>query len=74
MAHRAGLARKAAAGHRADDVILALPVDNDERLLNQHAQHRAGEVGFDRGSLMMILPAPILIQTRATASLRLPVA
>src|SRR5262245_54170219 len=31
VAHRAGLAREAAAGHRADDVVLAVAVGRDQR-------------------------------------------
>src|SRR5689334_20562030 len=40
VAYRAGLARQAAAGHRADHVILAIAIGGDQRLLDQHAQHR----------------------------------
>src|SRR5260370_28924552 len=43
----AGLARQPAAGHPADDVILAVAVGDAERLLDHHPQHRTGEIDFD---------------------------
>src|SRR5258707_5673072 len=42
--HSAGLAREAAAYHRADDVILTDPLGDDEGLVHHHAQHRPGEI------------------------------
>src|SRR6185312_5325786 len=45
---RAGLAGQAAAGDGADHVVLAVTAGGDERLLDQHAQHGAGEEYFDR--------------------------
>src|ERR1700730_17100041 len=48
VAHRAGLTRKSAARHRADYVILSLAVGGDQRLLDQHAQHRPGKIDFHR--------------------------
>src|SRR5258707_547804 len=44
---RARLPRQAAAGDRADHVILAGTSGRDQRLLDHHAQHRAGEVDVD---------------------------
>src|SRR3954469_25392367 len=41
------LARQTAAGNRADDVVLAGAGSGDQRLLDQHPQHRTGEVDFD---------------------------
>src|SRR5579872_6294885 len=41
---RTGLARKAAAGHRAPHVELAEPVGDDKRLADQHAQNGPGEI------------------------------
>ena len=72
---RAGLAREAAAGDRRHHVELARDAGDLERLAQDHLQHRPGEVGR-RWSLpfTVTLPEPGLIQTRATASLRLPVA
>src|SRR6266478_2096120 len=43
MSHRAGLPGKSATRNRADHVVLVLAVDGDERLLDQHAQHRPRE-------------------------------
>src|SRR6185503_21360335 len=40
VAHRAGLAGEATAGDGAHDVVLAGASGRDERLLDQHAQHR----------------------------------
>ena len=74
MADGAGLAGQAAAGDRDDDVVLAGPVGDDERLLEQHAQDRAGEIDVERALVDEDLPGPGLIQTRAIAFLRLPVA
>src|ERR1044071_5322371 len=47
VAHRAGLTRKPAARDRAGHVVLAGAVGGDDRLLDQHAQHRTGEIGLD---------------------------
>src|SRR6201987_4355419 len=41
VAHRAGLAREPAARDRAGHVVLVLAVGGDQRLLDEHAQHRA---------------------------------
>src|SRR5262245_27115557 len=40
VTHRAGLARKAPAGDRADHVILPGALGGDQRLLDHHPQHR----------------------------------
>src|SRR3981189_800811 len=48
VAHRTGLAREPAARHRADDVVLTVAVRRDQRLLDQHSGHRAGETDTDR--------------------------
>src|SRR5215468_8731668 len=48
VAHRAGLAGQAAARDRAHDVVLAVAIGRRQRLLDQHAQHRASEIGLDR--------------------------
>src|SRR5215475_8826029 len=48
VAYRAGLARQAAARDRAHDVVLAVATGRHQRLLDQHAQDRAGEIGLDR--------------------------
>src|SRR5580692_1126059 len=47
MTHRTGLTGQAAAGDRADHIVLAVPSGRDQRLLDHHAQHRAGEIDFD---------------------------
>src|SRR5581483_6506394 len=57
VANRTGLAGEAAAGHRAADVILALPIGSDERLLNQHAQHRPRKISFHRAAVDLDLAA-----------------
>src|SRR5690348_8772860 len=44
MPHRAGLAREAAADHGAVHIELAEAIDDDERLIDQHAQHRPREI------------------------------
>src|SRR5262249_41830034 len=44
VAERASLARKSAARHRADDIVLAEAGGDGERLVEQHAQHRAREI------------------------------
>ncbi len=44
VAHRAGLAGQAAAGDGGDDVVLAVAVGGDDRLLQDHLQHRTGEI------------------------------
>src|SRR5690606_13976218 len=45
VAHRARLARKAAAGDRCDDVVLAVAVCRDDRLLEDHLQDGTREIG-----------------------------
>ena len=45
MAHRAGLAGQAAADDGGDDVELAVAVGRDDRLLEDHLQHRTREIG-----------------------------
>src|SRR4051794_17644771 len=45
---RARLAREPAAGNRHDDVELAGPVCDVQRLLQDHAQHRTREVALHR--------------------------
>src|SRR4051812_30540424 len=47
VTHGTRLARQTAAGDRADDVVLAGAGRGDQRLLDQHPQHRAGEIDFD---------------------------
>src|SRR5262249_11230159 len=47
VTHRTGLAGQATAGNRADHVILAVAAGGDQRLLDHHAQHWAGEIDFD---------------------------
>ena len=74
VAHGAGLAREAAALDRDDDVELAGAVRDMQRLLQDHAQHGPREILLDRLLVDRDLAGPGLIQTRATASLRLPVA
>src|SRR5690606_19315601 len=44
MANRTGLARKAAALHGGDDVVLPVAVGGYDRLLQDHLQHRASEI------------------------------
>ncbi len=48
MAHRTGLARKSAAGDVDHDVVLGRPAGDLERLVDDHAQHRAREIGLER--------------------------
>ena len=48
MAHGARLARQPPARDGAGYIILAVAVGGDERLLDEHAQHRSGEIGVDR--------------------------
>src|SRR6266849_361044 len=47
VADRAGLARQTAAGDGAGDVVLPAAVGRDQRLLDQHAQHRPREIDLD---------------------------
>ena len=47
VTHGTRLARQTAAGNRADDVVLAGTGCCDQRLLDQHAEHRTGEIDFD---------------------------
>src|SRR6476620_2435302 len=47
VTHGTRLARQTAAGDRADDVVLAGARGCNQRLLDQHAQHRSGEIGLD---------------------------
>jgi hypothetical protein len=71
---RAGLARKAAAGDGADDVVLADAVGDRERLVMiSRSVGRAKNTSWSR-PLTVTLPVPGLSHTRATASLRRPVA
>src|SRR5207244_8727370 len=51
VAHRAGLAREPAARDRADDVVLAVAVGRDQRLLDQHAQHRPREINLQHAGI-----------------------
>src|SRR5712692_1424442 len=48
VAHRSRLAGEPAARDRADDIVLALAIGRDQRLLDQHAQHRPGEEDLHR--------------------------
>jgi hypothetical protein len=48
VAHRARLPRESAPGYRADHVVLAGAVGQDQRLLDEHAQNRPREIGFQR--------------------------
>src|SRR5262249_37865111 len=41
-----GLARKPAAHHRADDVVLSVAAGCDQRLAQDHAQHRTREINL----------------------------
>ena len=45
VTNRAGLAGQAAADDGGDDVELAVAVGRDDRLLQDHLQHRTGEIG-----------------------------
>ncbi len=45
MANGTGLAGKTAAGNRGDDVELAVAGGGNDRLAQDHLQHRTGEVG-----------------------------
>jgi hypothetical protein len=75
VANRTGLAGQTAAGHRGDDVVLVLAGRGDDRLLQDHLEHRAGkELTLKSLPLTVILPLPGFTQTRAMAFLRLPVA
>src|SRR5215216_5013022 len=47
VAHRASLTRQSAARYGANDVVLAVAVGSDQRLLDQHAQHRPREIDFN---------------------------
>ena len=47
VAHRAGLSGQAAARNPADHVVLAIAVGDRERLADQHAQHRTGEIDLE---------------------------
>ena len=70
MAHRTGLAQQTAAGDRADSVYWPARAAATA-LLDQHSAQQTGEIDLDFADLTTILPAAGLIQTRATASLRL---
>ena len=48
VAHRAGLAGEAAAGDGDGEIVLAEAVGDDERLVEDHAQHRPGEIDVER--------------------------
>jgi len=50
VAHRAGLPRQAAAGHRAHHVVL-MARRSRRSWVDQHAQHRPGEIDAPRGHL-----------------------
>jgi hypothetical protein len=69
-----GLARKAAALDGRHHVELAFNARHRERLAQDHLQHRPREIDRDVLAVHGDLAEPGLIQTRATASLRLPVA
>src|SRR4051812_31169058 len=47
VAHGTGLTGESATGDGAGDVVLPRTVGGDERLLDQHAQYRAGEIDVD---------------------------
>src|SRR3954454_24503158 len=47
VTHGTRLARQTAAGDRADDIVLAGARGGYQRLLDQHPQHRAGEIDLD---------------------------
>src|SRR5205823_5224175 len=44
VTHRTGLTRQAAAIDGDDDIELAIAVGGDQRLAQDHAQHRTGEI------------------------------
>src|SRR5262245_40476470 len=44
---RARLPRQPATRHGADNVVLAVAVGRDQRLLDQHPQHRTGEIHLE---------------------------
>src|SRR5690606_1342377 len=44
VAHGAGLTREPATGYGGDHVVLAVAVGGDDGLLQDHLEHRAGEV------------------------------
>ena len=74
VAQRAGLAGKTATGHGREDVILAIPLGHAERLVDDHLQHRTGEI---LGLILAVdddIPPPRLSHTRAIAFFRRPVA
>src|SRR5439155_11696457 len=48
VAHRSRLAGEPAARDRADDIVLPLAIGRDQRLLDQHAQHRPREEDLHR--------------------------
>src|SRR3954470_11275166 len=47
VTYRAGLARQSSTGNGAGHVVLAVAVGRDQRLLDQHPQHRPREIDFD---------------------------
>ena len=74
MLDRTGLARKAAADDRRDDVIRTFAAGDAERLVDDETKRRASEIDFLLAAVISILPEPGFSQTRAMASLRRPVA
>jgi hypothetical protein len=74
VTHRLGLGRVAAASDGRDDVVLLEELEELERLPHDHLVGLADEVLVAARPLTVIVPVPGLIQTRATAVLRLPVA
>src|SRR5947209_4055724 len=48
VTHRAGLSREATAGNRHGEIVLAMPLRDGERLLQDHPQHGTGEIDLDR--------------------------
>src|SRR5512139_299324 len=46
MTHSASLTRQTTAGNGAGDVVLSVAVGRDQRLLDQHPQHRTGKEDF----------------------------
>ena len=48
VAHRTGLTRKSAASNVHNNVILTHAVGHKQRLLHDHPQHGAGEIGLER--------------------------
>ena len=74
VAHRAGLAGEAAAGDRGDDVVLVLAGRAMIGCCRIICSTGRAKKALNSLPLTVILPLPGLIQTRAMAFLRLPVA